>query len=482
MTANKRTRRTSSPPANDAFMLNVEMPQDEDLEEVVVGALLMDSKAFGLVEGILRDSTFNSPKYKAMYLGIRELWKEKKKIDIITLTHQLRKMSLLDIAGGALGVTQVTNRVASSYNIDTHCKILVQLDMRRQMILGSMNIRNLALDMGNDEFDSVELINSLYKEVSSLTGATVESLESQIEQAVKHVEKETSDMHIQSPYDVINEFMGGHMLTSMQVIAARPGMGKTGFIVGIAKHTATVLSVPTMVFSLEMKATRLLFRMAAIDSNIDVSLILKNQLSNQQKNYLYAILNGWKNHPLHIIDHVRKLHEVCSTIRLYVQLYGVKQVIIDYLQIMDLDAFGFSREQQISHATRTLKGLANDLNINIILLSQLARSAEARKDSVPTLADLRESGAIEQDADDVIFLYRPEYYSKKLDQHGNDLTGKAYIIISKQRDGKIGNGWMRFIGPQTKFENINTATKLPDNSTSLFEGMPGPEQFEQPNF
>ncbi|HEY1039591.1 MAG TPA: replicative DNA helicase [Bacteroidia bacterium] len=439
-------------------------PQAVELEEAVLGAMMLEKEALSQVIDILKPESFYKAAHQSIYRAIVELFTNSEPVDILTVTTQLKKVGELEIAGGAYGVSQLTNRVASSANIEYHARIVAQKFLQRELIRLSTDTIHKSYEESTDVFD---LLDTATKNIFELVDANVrkqhDKMSSLVAEAIKQIEiagAQTSGVTgVPSGFTALDRVTSGWQRSDLVVLAARPGMGKTAFVLTIARNASVEFSRPTAVFSLEMSSLQLVNRLISGEAELNQEKIRKGNLEPYEWQQLNSRINALTKAPLYIDDTpALSIFELRAKARRLKENFGIEMIIIDYLQLMTAgsDNKG-NREQEISYISRSLKGLAKELNIPIIALSQLSRSVEQRASGSkrPQLSDLRESGAIEQDADMVLFIYRPEYYGLTEDENGNSTKGRAEVIIAKHRNGSLEDVPLRFIGQFAKFADLD---------------------------
>lgn len=439
-------------------------PQAVELEEAVLGAMMLEKEALSQVIDILKPESFYKPAHQAIYRAIVELFTGSEPVDILTVTTQLKKTGELEIAGGAYGVSQLTNRVASSANIEYHARIVAQKFLQRELIRLSTDTIHKSYEESTDVFD---LLDTATKNIFELVDSNVrkqhDKMSSLVADAIKQIEiagAQTSGVTgVPSGFTALDRITSGWQKSDLVILAARPGMGKTAFVLTIARNASVEFTRPTALFSLEMSSLQLVNRLIAGEAELSQDKIRKGNLEPYEWQQLNSRINALTKAPLYIDDTpALSIFELRAKARRLKENFGIEMIIIDYLQLMTAgsDNKG-NREQEISYISRSLKGLAKELNVPIIALSQLSRSVETRASGSkrPMLSDLRESGAIEQDADMVLFIYRPEYYGLTEDENGNSTKGKAEVIIAKNRNGSLEDVPLRFIGQYAKFADLD---------------------------
>jgi len=440
-------------------------PQAVDLEEAVLGALMLEKNAVNDAIDILKPESFYKDAHQRIYAAIQALFTESQPVDILTVTAKLRQNGELDLVGGPYYISQLTNRVASSANVEYHARIISQKHIMRELIrISSETIRD-AYEETSDVFDLMDQTEGeLFKVTQGNIRRDYASMDKLIDQAIQEIEnsKKNEDgiSGIASGFTDLDRITSGWQKSDLIVIAARPGMGKTAFVLSMARNAAVMFKHPVAMFSLEMSAIQLVNRLIASEAELPAEKLRKGNLAEYELQQMHSRINKLSEAPIFIDDTpALSVFELRAKCRRLVGQHGVKLIIIDYLQLMTVGGEGRSsgnREQEISTISRSLKSIAKELNVPVIALSQLSRSVETRGgDKRPVLSDLRESGAIEQDADIVSFIYRPEYYNLTEDSAGNSLHGIGEIIIAKHRNGSLDSVRLRFIAQFAKFDNMD---------------------------
>ena len=442
-------------------------PQAINLEKVVLGALMVDSDAFSMVSEILKPETFYEPRHQKIYEAIRNMNMDERPVDIMTLIDELTKMGEIDRVGGADYLMEISSQVASAAHIEYHARILAQKYMARQLIHYAGDIETQAFD---ESVDVDELMQHAEGELFQLSQNNMKQDYTQVAPVVKEacdiLQRAASNKGgltgIPTGYSGMDEITSGWQASDLVIIAGRPAMGKTSFALSIAKNVAVDYGVPVGFFSLEMNNVQLVNRLISNVCEITGQKILNGQLDPSDWQKLDKRIGRLAEAPIFVDDTPGlSVFELRTKARRLVREKGVKLIMIDYLQLMNANGMKFgSRQEEVSTISRSLKGLAKELNIPVLALSQLSRNVENREGlegKRPQLSDLRESGAIEQDADMVLFVHRPEYYHIFQDEKGNDLHGMAQIIIAKHRKGSTGDVLLNFRGEFTRFQDPQEA-------------------------
>jgi len=417
--------------------LGVMPPQAIDIEETVLGAIMLEKNNINDVIDVLKVDSFYKDGHAKIYEAILQLFRKSEPIDLMTVTAQLRKNGTLETAGGAYAIAELTTKVNSSSNIQHHSRIILEQAMRRDLIRIASNTRDMAYDQTADVFESVgksemDISNIVDQNTRGSYVSYMDASKPVIDKINEHQERGLTG--VPSGLASLDRATGGWQKPDLIIIAARPSVGKSAFVGTITKHAAKA-GFPVAFFSLEMSTSQLMQRFFSDDLTIPLEDIIRpNQLSQGHK---YALnMAAAQDYPIYIDDTPSlTIVELKAKSRRMVQKHGIKMIIVDYLQLMI--GVGQNREQEISSISRGLKAIAKELNMPVIALAQLSRAVETRGgDKKPMLSDLRDSGSIEQDADVVMFLYRPEYHGIK-GENGESLENEASVIIAKHRQGRL---------------------------------------------
>ena len=448
-------------------------PRDKDLEEAVLGALMLERDAYSVVCDILKPESFYDPVNQKIYAAIQSLGASQQPIDLLTVTDQLRQMGQLNEVGGPVFISELTSRVASGAHVEYHARIVAQKYLARELIKFASQIESQAFDETYDVDDLLQEAEGKLFEISQRNvKKDVTQIDPVIGQAIDQIQtaanRATGLSGLESGYHELDKLTSGWQSSDLIIIAARPAMGKTAFVLSMAKNMAVSSNIPVAIFSLEMSNLQLVNRLIQNTCEIEGEKIKSGQLSPMEWDQLMSRVKHLYGAPLYIDDTASlSIFELRTKARRLVREHDVKFIIIDYLQLMNASGMRFgSREQEVSMISRSLKQLAKELNIPIVALSQLNRSVESRgadsKDGKrPQLSDLRESGAIEQDADIVCFIHRPEFYLRSgQDDAGYDIRGLAEFIVAKHRSGRVDDVKMRFKSKYARFENWEENTSM----------------------
>ncbi|NDV67353.1 replicative DNA helicase [Dysgonomonas sp. 25] len=438
-------------------------PQVRDLESAVLGALMLEKDAYSLVSDILKPESFYDNAHQTIYRAIVSLALRQAPVDMLTVMEELKKEGELEKVGGATYIAELTDKVASAAHIEFHARIIAQKYLARELISFSSGITSKAFDETTDVDDLMQEAESKLFEISQRNvKKDVTQINPVIKEALNLLEIAANRPEglsgLQTGFTDLDKITSGWQNSDLIIIAARPAMGKTAFVLSMAKNMAVSFNYPIALFSLEMSNVQLVNRLIVNTCEIPGEKIKNGQLAPYEWEQLDFKIKELYDAPLFIDDTPSlSVFELRTKARRLVREHGVRMIIIDYLQLMNASGMNFgSREQEVSTISRSLKGLAKELNIPIIALSQLNRGVEARTGNEgkrPQLSDLRESGAIEQDADMVCFIHRPEYYKIFEDEKGNSLIGLAEIIIAKHRNGATGDVQLRFKNEFARFQN-----------------------------
>ena len=439
------------------------IPFDLQVEEAVLGAVLMEGIYIDKIIGLFSPDLFYSKPNFLIAESVLELYRESKPIDLITISQSLKRRDKLLEVGGPAFIANLTSKVASTANLEFHLYVLQEHALKRKVMKVCSNALNKAADNTEDIFDvfqqlSLELESSL-KDIMHYEVAKVAEIHQRINKKSKEINESGQKSGVPCGLTMVDNLTNGWQNSDLIILAGRPSMGKTAAAVSMLMHPALKLNIPIAIFSLEMSDEQLVSRMQSSLSFVNVSRIVKKQLSKDDIASIERNCKQLDTAPVFIDDTPNiSLLEIKSKARKLVREHGVKMIVIDYLQLMRSGRNIQNREQEIAEISRGLKGLAKELDIPIMALSQLSRLVESRADKKPMLSDLRESGQIEQDADMVMFCYRPEYYDISSYEIGSESfasSGLFMLIIAKHRNGELGEIPLQFIHEQTKLTNHN---------------------------
>ena len=437
-------------------------PQAVDLEEVVLGALMLEKEAVNAVIDILTPEVFYKEAHQLIFAAIKDLFTKSEPIDILTVTNHLKSTNDVDAVGGAYYISQLTNRVVSSANIEYHSRIILQKHIQRQLIQISSETIKDAYEDSADVFDLLDNAeNKLFQISENNLRRNYDQMPDLVKLAIEDIEKAKNSgsqlRGVPSGYTELDRITQGWQKSDLIILAARPSMGKTAFALNMARNAAVDFNKPIAFFSLEMSSVQLVTRLISSETSLTADKLRTGRLEEYEWQQLNTKVTPLINAKIFIDDtpqlSVFDLRAKCRRLK---QQHDIQMIFIDYLQLMTAKTEkNGNREQEISNISRSLKSLAKELNIPVLALSQLSRSVETRPGSKkPILSDLRESGAIEQDADMVLFIYRPEYYGLSEDEDHSSTKGKAVVSIAKHRNGKLGDVELRFVGQYARFEDL----------------------------
>ncbi len=440
-------------------------PQAIDLEISVLGSILIDNEALSDSIDILKEDYFYRPEHRYIFQAISNLFQDSKPIDILTVTEELKKIGLLKKVGGVSYVSKLTTKISSSANTEYHSRIIAEKYIQRQLISVSSDIIESSLDNTSDVF---ETLNKAEQELFNITEGTLrksyDNMSDLISRALKNIEdlkdRKEGLSGVPSGFNKLDNITSGWQRSDLVIIAARPGMGKTAFALSMGRNIAIEQNIGIAIFSLEMSSEQLVNRLISSESEINAGKLRKGNLAEHEWVQLHSKIKGLSSAPIFIDDTPAiSVFELRAKARRLVKKHGIKLIVIDYLQLMTAGGRNGNREQEISSISRSLKGIAKELSIPVIALSQVNRSLEQRSgvgSKRPMLSDLRESGAIEQDADIVTFIYRPEYYKIQEWEDGDNCLGQAEIIIAKHRNGGLGDVRLKFKAEYARFSDLDS--------------------------
>jgi len=440
-------------------------PQATDLEEAVLGAMMVDKKGVDEVIDILHPDVFYKEAHKYIYEAIVKLFENSEPIDLLTVSSQLRKDSKLESVGNDFYLIQLTQKVSSSAHIEFHARIILQKYIQRSLIRISSEIIEEAYDETTDVFNLLDSAEAKLYEVTQgnikKSSETAQSLVIQAKKKIEEISNKDGLSGITSGFDKLDKLTSGWQPSDLIIVAARPGMGKTAFTLSMARNIAVNSNTPVAFFSLEMSSVQLITRLISSETGLSSEKLRTGKLEKHEWEQLNVKVKTLEKAPLFIDDTPSlSIFDLRAKARRLSSQHGIKLIVIDYLQLMTAGGSqkGGNREQEISSISRNLKALAKELNVPVIALSQLSRAVETRGGSKrPLLSDLRESGAIEQDADIVSFIFRPEYYKIEEwdDEERSPTQGQAEFIVAKHRNGGLDNIRLKFIGQLGKFDNLD---------------------------
>ncbi|WP_036820747.1 replicative DNA helicase [Polaribacter sp. Hel1_85] len=438
-------------------------PQAIELEEAVLGAMMIDKKGIDDVIDVLSADAFYDQKHQEIYAAIYELFQNSEPIDLLTVSNLLKKNGKLEFVGGDFALIRLTQKVASSAHIEFHARIILQKFIQRRLISISSEIIENAYDESTDVFDLLDdAEGKLFEVTQGNLKKSSEPAGSLVKQALKKIQEignQEGMSGLATGFTKLDALTSGWQPSDLVIIAARPGMGKTAFVISMAKNMAIDFNHGVAVFSLEMSSVQLITRMISSETGLTSEKLRKGNLEPHEWEQLNVKVKRLSDAPIFIDDTPSlSVFDLRAKARRLVSQHSVKIIVIDYLQLMTAGGkAGGNREQEISMISRNLKALAKELEVPVIALSQLSRAVETRGGSKrPLLSDLRESGAIEQDADIVSFIFRPEYYGMTEwdDDEHTPCEGQGEFIVAKHRNGGLDNIRLKFTGHLAKFSDL----------------------------
>ncbi len=481
-----------------AAIINLEKgkipPQAVDLEEVVLGAMMIDKKGVDEVIDILHPEVFYKDAHRYIYEAVFKLFESSEPVDLLTVSAQLKKDERLEAAGGDFYLISLTQKVASSAHIEFHARIILQKYIQRSLIKISSEIIEEAYDDGTDVFDLLDNAESKLYEVTQgnlkRSAETAQNLVIQAKKKIEEIANKEGLSGIPSGFEKVDRLTSGWQPSDLVIIAARPGMGKTALTLSMARNMAVNSNIPVAFFSLEMSSVQLITRLISAETGLSSEKLRTGRLEKHEWEQLNVKVKTLEKAPLFIDDTPSlSIFDLRAKARRLASQHKIRVIVLDYLQLMTAGGTqkGGNREQEISTISRNLKALAKELNVPVIALSQLSRAVETRGGSKrPILSDLRESGAIEQDADIVSFIYRPEYY--KIDEWDDEertpTQGQAEFIVAKHRNGGLDNIRLKFIAQLGKFDNLDdfdspfefqSKMNADEDNPFLTKNLPGPD-------
>ena len=443
-------------------------PQNIEAEQSVLGAIILDHDVFAKAIEILSPDDFYKETHRRLYDGMIDLFEKNEPIDIVTMTDYLKKNNLLEAVGGIPYLSSLANSVPTSANIRHHAKIIREKALLRALIKTATQITSEVYEDNRDADEMVDYAEKMIFDIAdkriNTSFVTLKDIIKDTFKMIEHLyDKKEAITGIPSGFKDIDELTSGFQSGDFIVIGGRPGMGKTALALNIAQHVAVDLKEPIAVFSLEMAKEQLAMRMLCSESMVNSSHVRKGFISKQDWPKLTNAAGRLADAPIFIDDSsaITVLEVRAKARRLKMERGGLSLVVVDYLQLMRSRGVFERREQEISDISRSLKALAKELKVPVVALSQLNRAVEQRGEKKPTLADLRESGAIEQDADVIMFLYRDELYNKNNPSN----KGKAEVIIAKQRNGPTGVVNLTYLADNTRFVDFTNISYESEEGT-----------------
>ncbi|SEM58047.1 replicative DNA helicase [Chryseobacterium taichungense] len=445
-------------------------PNALDFERLVIGTFLIDKKGLDHSIDLLTPEVFYDPRHQVIFSTILKLYEGNQPVDLMTIIQDLKKDGKLNLAGGDSYIIDLTMGVSSSAHIEYHVRVILEKYILRSLINVSANVIDAAYKEATDVFELLDKAEQSFFEITNGTIKkgfdTANSLVKQAIDTIKSLKDKEGLSGVPSGFRDVDKETGGWQNSDLIIIAARPAMGKTAFLLSMARNIAVGHKIPMALFSLEMASVQLITRMIASETRISSEKLRKGTLDDEEWQRLFSNVSELENAPLYIDETPSlSIFDFRAKCRRLVMQHGVRLIMVDYLQLMTAGGGGKgtgNREQEISMISRSLKAIAKELNVPVIALSQLSRSVETRPGKRPQLSDLRESGAIEQDADIVSFIFRPEYYKITVwdnDEEGQETSteNQAELIIAKHRNGATADVRLSFLKHFAKFGDIEAA-------------------------
>jgi len=441
---------------------DVKPPAAPEIESSVLGAMLIEKEAVPKALELLTPSSFYLKAHRLIFEAMVSLFESSEPIDTVTLYEELKKREQIEDVGGAVYLSKLSQNISSAANIEFHAKIILEKEILRGLISSSHEIARAAYSGTDDAFEILDRAErKIFEITESHLKTSFKSMDRAVREAFEYIEaihsSSTQKFSVPTGFYELDEMLGGLQKSDLVIIAARPSMGKTALALSLARNAAIDHQVPIGIFSLEMSTMQLIIRLLCAEGRLNAHLVRTGKLPQEEGRKLSKNVHKLINAPIYIDDTPSQtVLEIRAKARRLKSEKNIGLIIIDYLQLMQGPSNAESREREISHISRSLKALAKELNIPVLALSQLNRSVETRTDKRPLLSDLRESGSIEQDADVVIFLNRPEQNGIKNfdDENKTSTEGIAEVIIGKQRNGPTGEVRLAFIKEYARFENL----------------------------
>ncbi len=453
-------RRSSNVGTQDASSEGRVPPQAIDVEMAVLGAMMLDKGAIAKAIEILDDTSFYKPAHQRIFAAMIALFEKSEPVDLITLVEELRRRAELEKIGGEYYLTELTSKVTTAANIEYHAHIVLEKALMRQLISSSSEVVGRAY---SETEDALDLLDEAEQKIFQISEQRMKksfvSMNTAVHQTMEMIEsihgKHSGVTGVPSAFTELDNYTGGFQKSDLIIVAGRPSQGKTALVLSIARNAAILHDVAVGFFSLEMSSQQLVLRLICAEARVDAHMVRTGRLPEDEWRKLSTSVGKLYKAKIFIDDTpALTALEIRAKARRLKAEHNVGMIIVDYLQLMQGPKNAQSREQEISTISRSLKALAKELNIPVVALSQLNRAVEMRGDKRPVLADLRESGAIEQDADVVLFVHRPEMFGITTDENNDSTEGMAEIIVGKQRNGPTGSARLAFIKQYARFENL----------------------------
>jgi replicative DNA helicase len=436
-------------------------PQSLEAEKAVLGSVMLDNESIGKAIEMIDPTHFYRTAHQKIFAAALVLYERNEPVDLITLSEELKRQKILDEIGGSYYLTELAESIPSSANVEYHARIVLEKAVLRNMISEGIAIARDCYEADRDPFEildraeqrifglSEKRLTKTFQHIDPIMHETFDKIER------FHRERKGVVTGVPTGFTKLDELTSGFQPGELVIVAGRPSMGKTAFCLNVARNAAVEAKIPVAFFSLEMSNQQLAMRLLCAEARVDAHGVRTGHLADHEWQKLSMCVGNLAEAPIYIDDSsTMGTLELRAKARRLKKEKGVGMVMIDYLQLMQGPRNSESRQQEISSITRSLKALAKEIDLPVVVLSQLSRAVEVRGgERKPLLSDLRESGAIEQDADVVLFIYRSEFYGKAMDDQGQSMEGKAEVIIGKQRNGPVGTVHLSFIKQWAKFEN-----------------------------
>ncbi len=459
-------------------------PHSVDAERAVLGAILTDHRVLPRIVSILEPAAFYNAANRRIYETMLSMFERNIPIDLVSLVEELRRQGALESVGGATYIADLSMQVATAANVEYYARIVQEYELKRRLLEVARDILQRAADPASDALEEIDWAEAeIFRIAEKRLGRGYQSMNElardTFEQLLKLSDREQHPeglSGIATGYTKLDELLGGLQKSDLIIIAARPSMGKTALALSIARNIAVDLNIPVGFFSLEMSATQLVMRLLSAEVKISAHHLRTGRIPEDAMPEIVRHISVLAGAPMYIDDSAAlSIMELRAKARRLKAEQDVQIIFVDYLQLLH-GPRAESREREISMISRSLKHIAKELEIPVVALSQLNRSVESRSDKRPLLSDLRESGSIEQDADVVMFVYRPEYYEIATYDDGTPTEGTAEIIVGKQRNGPVGSVRLAFLKEYARFENLAFQYDEPP------ELSPEADDFDIPSF
>ncbi len=436
-------------------------PHSAEAEMAVLGAIMLDKRALNRVMEILDAESFYKEVHRKIFETMLAMSEESNTIDLVTLSEELRKRGILEELGGTYYISELNARTPTAANVEQYAHIVQEHYLKREMIRAASEILEQCYDPGSDALEEIDQAESKVFAIGEKRLRTTYSVMKKLaketfEMIVSMTDREGNDsgiVGVPTGFTKMDDMLGGLQKSDLVILAARPSMGKTAFALSIARNVAVESKIPTAIFSIEMASAQLVIRLLSAEARVNAQSIRTGRIKDADMPKLARNIGILAESKIYIDDSaylsVMELRAKCRRLKAE---HNIGLIVIDYLQLLHVPK-AESREREISMISRTLKQVAKELDVPVVALSQLNRSVESRADKRPMLSDLRESGSIEQDADVVMFIHRPEHYDIATFEDGMPTEGMSEIIIGKQRNGPVGSVRLAFLKDYARFEN-----------------------------